>query len=170
MKKMILAIASLSLLASGVQAADMSNTDGVYLGVASNSIRIKAQNDSTQNQLGFYAGYRFGNLAAEISHSERKIDDQKTSFTDLSFVPHVAIAKNVDIIGKLGLRSSSISEAGMSDSGRSLVIGVGAEYAFLPQWNARLMVDRSSKTFGLKTSEGEQIKATTTTLGVAYKF
>ena len=174
MKKMILAIASLSLLASGVQAADMSNTDGVYLGLNQNSTRLTADqwDAKTSNSTGIFGGYRVGNLAGEVAYFNKTVDGTKWTITDFSLIPHFNIAKDFDLLGKLGLRHSSISVDGFSSSGTALVYGVGLEYSFNPNWTARAFVDYSDKTGGdvVVIKSGDSLKATTTTLGVAYKF
>jgi len=169
MKKMILAIASLSLLASGVQAADMSNTDGVYVGISHNSRSLGADETFTYGEGGLYAGYRVGNLGGEIAYSEKKIDSETFTFVDVSFVPRMNLTKNFDLIGKVGARHSTYKYSGSTWSGTALVIGVGAEYAFTNNWSIRGLVDYSTKPFGLTTTTGTN-KLVTTTLGVAYKF
>jgi outer membrane autotransporter protein len=171
MKKIILAIATLGLVVVGAQAADMNNPDGFYVGINNNSIQIKGDATSNLNQTGIYGGFRHGNLGFEISRSEGKVDQQKTSFTDFSVIPRLNVAKDFDLLGKVGMRHSTISGSGIDDSGNSLVVGVGAEYAFLPNWSARLMVDYSEKAFGYSSPKtGNSYKATNTIFGVAYKF
>jgi opacity protein-like surface antigen len=174
MKKIILAIASLGLFAMGAQAAGMNDTDGVYVGVNQNGMRLTSEKTDayTVNSSGVYGGYRVGNLAGEISHFERTVEGEKWGVTDFSVIPHLNVAKDLDLLGKLGLRHSSYSSNSViqpNSSGTALVAGVGLEYSFLSNWTVRALVDYSAKT-GDITYKGSHVKATTTTIGVAYKF
>lgn len=159
MKKIILA--ALAVAAFGVQAAD----EGAYVGLNYNHAKLSANGESaSENAVGVYGGYRMGNIAGEVSRFQKSIDGAKYIYTDVSAIPRLNIAKDVDLLGKVGLRYSEFSGGGENLSGTSLVVGAGVEYTFMPQVSARAMVDYSSKTFG------ESIKTTTATLGVAYKF
>ncbi len=165
MKKIILA--ALAVAAFGAQAAD----EGVYVGLNHNHTKFKYDNDNeneTRNAVGVYGGYRVGNIAGEVSRFQKTKDDVKTVITDFAAIPRLNVAKDVDVLGKVGIRYSEVSgqEGGDSfkEKGTSLVVGAGVEYTFMPQLTARAMVDYSSKTFG------ESVKTTTTTVGVAYKF
>jgi opacity protein-like surface antigen len=158
MKKIALAL--LAVVAMGAQASD----DGVYIGVSENHVKIEANgaSDST-NAIGVYGGYRMGAIAAELSRAQKTIDGVKFVHTEVAAIPHYSVAKDFDVIGKLGIRHSEVSEIGNA-SGTSLVVGAGVQYTVLPQMTVRALVDYSNRTYG------ESIKATTTTLGVAYKF
>jgi len=171
MKKIILAIASLGLFAMGAQAAGMNNTDGVYLGVNQNSMHLKGDGLDAANGAGLYGGYRSGNLAGEVSYFNKTVNGNEWTITDFSLIPHLNITKDLDLLGKLGLRHSGVSTNGFSSSGTALVVGVGLEYSFTPNWTARALVDYADKTGGDVTNDANNsIKATTTTIGVAYKF
>lgn len=161
MKKIILA--ALAVVAFGAQAAD----EGVYVGLTGNSTKLSCDDctGSSQTSVGIYGGYRIGNLAGEVARFQ-KTDDAgvKVVITDFAAIPRYNVAKDVDLLGKVGIRYSEISFDGEKSTGSSLVVGAGVEYTFMPQVSARAMVDYSSKTFG------ESVKTTTTTVGVAYKF
>lgn len=159
MKKIILA--ALAVAAFGAQAAD----EGVYAGVNYNKFKLGCDDCSgSENAVGVYGGYRMGNIAGEVSRFQKTIDGTKFVYTDVSAVPRMNVAKDVDLLAKVGIRHSELTESGVKASGTSLVVGAGVEYTFMPQVSARAMVDYSSKTFG------ESVKTTTTTVGVAYKF
>jgi outer membrane autotransporter protein len=159
MKKIILA--ALAVVAFGAQAAD----EGAYAGLNYNHITLSGNGvTESDNTVGIYGGYRMGNIAGEISHLQKTITGIKVVVTDFSVIPRMTVAKDVDVLGKVGLRYSEATEGGFKFSGNSLVIGAGVEYTFMPQVTVRGMVDYSSKT------AGESIKATTTSIGVAYKF
>jgi outer membrane autotransporter protein len=159
MKKIILA--ALAVAAFGAQAAD----EGAYAGLNFSLITLSANGDyGSENTTGLYAGYRMGNIAGEISRSQKTIDGLKFVFTDVALIPRMNIAKDVDLLGKVGVRRSEVSDADEKVSGTSLVVGAGLEYTLMPQVAVRAMVDYSPKTFG------ESINATTATVGVAYKF
>ncbi len=160
MKKIILA--ALAVAAFGAQAAD----EGVYAGLNYGNYKLSCDDCSggSENAVGVYGGYRMGNIAAEVSRVQKTADGSKFTYTDLAAVPRMNVAKDVDLLGKVGLRYSEIKDVDGKFTGTSLVVGVGVEYTFMPQMSARAMVDYSNKTFG------ESVKATTTTIGMAYKF
>lgn len=164
MKKIAMAV--LALASMGAQAAGMGQQDGAYAGVNYGNYKLSCNDCSgaSESAVGFYAGYRIGDVAGEISRAQKTVDGDKFTYTDFAVVPRMNVAKDVDVIGKLGLRHSEISNVTEKFSGNSLVVGAGVEYAFTPQVVVRGMLDYSTKTFG------ESIKATTTTIGVAYKF
>jgi len=164
MKKIILA--ALAVVAFGAQAAGMAADEGYYVGLNSNHTKFTCNNciDVSTNAVGIYGGYRIGNIAGEVAHFQKSIDGVDVAITDFSVIPRINVAKDVNILGKLGVRYSSGKENSFENSGTSLVIGAGVEYTFMPQVSARAMVDYSSNTFG------ESTKTTTTTIGVAYKF
>lgn len=159
MKKIILA--ALAVAAFGVQAAD----EGAYIGLNYNNFKAKCDDCSgSESAVGVYGGYRMGNIAGEVSRFQKTQDGTKSVFTDFAAIPRLNVAKDVDLLGKVGIRYSENTSNGEKFTGRSLVVGAGVEYTLMPQLSARAMVDYSSKTFG------ESIKTTTTTVGVAYKF
>jgi len=160
MKKIALAV--LAMAAIGAQAAD----EGAYVGLNTNHVKLSCDTctGSAQNAVGIYGGYRMGNMAGEVSRGQKTVDGDKFVFTDFVAIPRMNVAKDVDVLGKVGLRHSEISNSTDKATGNSLVIGAGVEYTFMPQVTVRAMVDYSNKTFG------ESVKATTTTIGVAYKF
>jgi opacity protein-like surface antigen len=160
MKKVILA--ALAAVALGAQAADQ----GAYAGLSYGNYKLSCDSCSgdSENAVGVYGGYRMGNIAGEVSRVQKTVDGNKFVYTDLAAVPRLAIAKDVDLLGKAGVRHSEISSGNEKLSGTSLVIGAGVEYTFMPNVTARAMFDYSKKTFG------ESTKAKNTTFGVAYKF
>jgi len=159
MKK--IASAVLALMAIGAQAAD----DGVYVGVTHNHFALSGDGSGSDNAFGLYAGYRMGFIAGEVSRFQKTVDGDKFVYTDIAAIPHLNLAKDVDLIGKVGIRSSEVSGGGFKDSGTSIVVGAGIEYSFMPQLTARALVDYSNKSYGLSG-----VRTTTTTIGVAYKF
>ena len=160
MKKIILA--ALAVAAFGAQAAD----EGVYAGLNYGNYKLSCDDctGGSENAVGVYGGYRMGNIAAEVSRVQKTADGSKFTYTDLAAVPRMNVAKDVDLLGKVGLRYSESKDVDGKFTGTSLVVGVGVEYTFMPQISARAMVDYSNKTFG------ESVKSTTTTVGMAYKF
>jgi opacity protein-like surface antigen len=159
MKKVMLVAVAVSALAA--QAAE----EGAYLGLNYNHVKLSADGSSgSDDAVGVYGGYRVGDIAGEISRLQKTNDGAKIVLTDFAAIPRMNVAKDVDVLGKVGVRHTEISAEGGKASGTSLVIGAGVEYAVMPQLSVRAMVDYSNKTFG------ESIKATTTTIGVAYKF
>lgn len=161
MKKIALAV--LAMAAIGAQAAD----EGAYVGLNTNHVKLSCDTctGSAQNAVGIYGGYRMGAIAAEVSHFQKTDDsDMKVVITDVAVIPRYNVAKDVDLLGKVGIRHSEASDNFLKFTGNSLVVGAGIEYTFMPQVTARAIVDYSSKTFG------ESVKTTTTTIGVAYKF
>jgi opacity protein-like surface antigen len=160
MKKIILA--ALVVAAFGAQAAN----EGAYAGLNYGSYNISCDGCSggSESAVGVFGGYQMGNIAAEVSRVQKTKDGVKFVYTDFAAIPRINVAKDVNVLGKVGLRQSEISDSTEKFSGTSLVIGAGVEYAFTPQVTARAMVDYSNKTFG------ESVKATSTTIGVAYKF
>ena len=160
MKKIALAL--LTVVAMGAQAAD----EGVYAGLNYNHFKLSGANASgSDNGVGLYAGYRVGSVAGEISRFQKTVNGAKFVYTDVSAIPHLNVAKDVDVIGKVGLRRSEVTDINGKDSGTSLVFGAGVEYTVMPQFTVRALVDYSNKSFG-----DSQAHTTTTTLGVAYKF
>jgi opacity protein-like surface antigen len=159
MKKIALAL--LAVVAMGAQAAD----EGVYGGLSYNHAKGSGDISGSENAGGFFAGYRVGNIAGEVSRFQKTKNGDKDVILDIAAIPHLNVAKDVDLIGKVGLRRSEASGAGFKDTGTSLVVGAGVEYNLAPQVTARAMVDYSNKTFGVSGAH-----VTTTTLGVAYKF
>ena len=161
MKKVILA--ALAVAAFTAQAAD----EGVYAGLNYNNFKSSCDDcgdSESQNAVGIYGGYRMGNIAGEVSRFQKTDNGVKAVITDFAAIPRLNVAKDVDLLGKVGLRHSEISGDGEKFSGTSLVVGAGVEYTFMPQVSARAMIDYSAKTFG------ESVKTTTATVGVAYKF
>ena len=160
MKKIVLA--ALAVVAMGAQAAD----DGFYAGANYNHFKLSGDNASgSDNAVGIYAGYRVGAIAGEISRFQKTVSGEKFVYTDVSAIPHLNVAKDVDVIGKVGFRRSEATDTGEKFSGTSLVFGAGVEYTVMPQVTVRALVDYSNKSFG-----DSQAHTTTTTLGVAYKF
>jgi hypothetical protein len=163
MEKIILA--ALAVAAFGAQAAD----EGAYVGLNYNHIKFSGDASGSQNATGFYAGYRMGNVAGELARFQKTVDNEKFVVTDIAAIPRLNIAKDVDLLGKVGIRYSEISgtdeDGPFKEKGTSLVVGAGVEYTLMPQVSVRAMVDYSNKTFGLPGAH-----ATTTALGVAYKF
>ena len=163
MKKIILA--ALAVAAFGAQAAD----EGVYAGLNYNHIKFSGDASGSENATGIYVGYRFGNIAGEIARFQKTVDGDKLIVTDIAAIPRMNLAKDVDLLGKVGIRHSEISgqdlDGSFKEKGTSLVVGAGVEYTLLPQVTVRALVDYSNKTFGLSGA-----RATTTTIGVAYKF
>jgi opacity protein-like surface antigen len=164
MKKVILA--ALAVAAFSAQAAGMAADEGYYVGLNTNHTKFTCDNCTgmSTNALGVYGGYRMGNIAGEVAHFQKSTNGVDVIITDFSVIPRINVAKDVDVLGKLGVRYSSGKENSLENSGTSLVVGAGVEYTFMPQVSARAMVDYSSDTFGVST------KTTTTTIGVAYKF
>ncbi len=159
MKKTILL--TLALTAFGAQAAG----DGIYAGLNHNHFKLSSDDVSgSLNAVGVYGGYRMGNFAGEVSRFQKTDEGVKTVLTDFSLIPRLAVAKDVDVLAKLGLRHSEMSEGNDKLTGTSLVVGAGVEYTLMPQLSTRVMVDHTSKTFG------KSIKTTTTTIGLAYRF
>jgi opacity protein-like surface antigen len=162
MKK--IAIAAMAVLSIGAQAADQ----GFYAGVNYNHVSLSDVNDpSSQSTPGLYGGYQMGGYAAEISHMKKggfSNTNATVATTDLAVLPRLNIAKDVDLIAKVGLRHSNGSSYVGRGSGNTVVLGAGLDYSVLPQVTVRAMVDYSNKT------ANEDVKATTTTIGVAYKF
>lgn len=160
MKKVILA--ALAVVAFGAQAAD----EGAYAGLNYGSYNLSCDGctGGSESAMGVYGGYQMGNIAAEVSRAQKTNNGVKFVYTDIAVIPRINVAKDVNVLGKVGLRQSEISDSTENFSGTSLVIGAGVEYTIMPQVTVRAMVDYSNKTFG------EPVKATTTTIGVAYKF
>ena len=163
MKKIILA--AVAVAAFGAQAAD----EGAYAGLNYNHIKFSGDASGSENAVGFYAGYRMGNIAGEVARFQKTVDGEKLIVTDIAAIPRLNVAKDVDLLGKVGIRYSEVSgvdeDGSFKEKGTSLVVGAGVEYTVLPQVSVRAMVDYSNKTFGLSGAH-----ATTTTVGVAYKF
>ena len=163
MKKIILA--ALAVAAFGAQAAD----EGAYAGLNYNHIKLSGDGSGSENAVGFYAGYRMGNIAGEVARFQKTVDGDKLIVTDIAAIPRLNVAKDVDVLGKVGIRYSEASgvdeDGSFKEKGTSLVVGAGVEYTVMPQLSVRAMVDYSNKTFGVSG-----VHATTTTLGVAYKF
>lgn len=168
MKKTLLAALAFAALGATSFAASAGTYDnnGPYVGLNYNSVHLSCSdcNGTTESSPGFFAGYRSGNLAGEISTTHKTVDGDKYTITDFAAVPHMKIAADLDVIGKVGIRHSNVNNSMGNHSGNSLVIGAGVEYSFNRDWAARGLIDYSSKTFG------ESIKDTTTTIGVSYKF
>ena len=164
MKK--IALAALAMAAIGAQAAD----EGAYVGLNTNHVKLSCDTctGSAQNAVGMYGGYRMGAIAGEVSRFQ-KTDEfgVKLVITDFVAIPRYNVAKDVDLLGKIGIRHAEVSDSTEKFTGNSLVVGVGMEYTLMPQVAVRAMVDYSNKT--LKVFD-QSIKATTTTVGVAYKF
>jgi opacity protein-like surface antigen len=160
MKKIVLA--ALAVVAMGAQAAD----EGVYGGLNYNHAKAGGDATGSLNGVGLYGGYRMGDIAVEVSRWQ-KTDDSgaKNVFLDIAAIPRMNVAKDVDVIGKVGVRRSEQTDTGYSAKGTSLVVGAGLEYNVMPQLTLRALVDYSNKTFG---ESGFHL--TTSTLGVAYKF
>lgn len=164
MKK--IALATLAFMTIGAQAAGMSSDENFYVGLNTNHAKFTCDScvGASGNAVGIYGGYRKDNIAGEIAHFQKSIDGVDVSITDFSVIPRINVAKDIDVLAKLGVRYSSGKDSSGEQSGTSLVVGAGLEYTFMPQVSARVMVDYSSKTFDVST------KTTTTTIGVAYKF
>jgi opacity protein-like surface antigen len=163
MKK--IAIAVLALMVIGAQAAE----DGFYVGLNQNHIKFGGDASGSINAVGFYAGYRVGDVAGEVARIQKTDAGDKIVFTDFVAIPRLNVAKDVDLLGKVGIRhseGSGVDEKGpYKENGNSLVVGAGIEYNVMPKVSLRAMVDYSNKTFGLTGAH-----VTTTTVGAAYKF
>jgi outer membrane autotransporter protein len=163
MKKIALAV--MAFAAMGAQAAD----EGAYVGLNYNDIKFSGNASGSEKAVGFYAGYRMGNIGGEIARFQKTTDGEKLIVTDIAAIPRLNVAKDVDLLGKVGIRYSENSgqddNGSFKDKGTSLVVGAGVEYSVLPQVSVRAMVDYSNKTLGLSGAH-----ATTKTIGVSYKF
>jgi outer membrane autotransporter protein len=162
MKKIVLAV--LAFAAVGVQAADQ----GLYGGLNYNNLSLSDINEAaSQSSPGVYGGYQLSNYGVEISHTKATgFSSTKATIgvTDLSVIPRLNVAKDVDLIGKVGVRHSTGHSYAGAGSSNTLVFGAGVEYNLFPQVTARALLDYSNKTGDVSA------KATTATIGVAYKF
>ena len=171
MKKAVLAV--LAMTAIGAHAAA---DEGFYVGLSANHLKLTCSNcgdKETASAAGLYGGYRVGNIAGEISNVQKTLrdgtSDTKLTLTDFSVIPRFNVAKDVDLLGKVGIRHSKATVNDTNDGhfksgGNSLVVGAGIEYKVLPQVNLRAMVDYAHKT------TGTSVHITTATIGVSYSF
>ena len=161
MKKIILIV--LAAFSCVAQAAD-----GAYAGLTLNNMELKSDNSSSvQAAPGIYAGYQIGSLGLEMSYAKKNgffSTNATVAIWDLALIPRLNVAKDVDLIGKLGGRHSLGASYTASQEINSLVWGAGIEYGLMPQLSVRAMLDYSDKT------GNDKVKATTTTWGRAYKF
>ncbi|CAN7293183.1 porin family protein [Acidovorax sp. LjRoot194] len=123
---------------------------------------------------GFFhrnAGVELGYLNAGTSH--RLGGDTKAHGFNLSLVGRAPLGEQFDVFGKIGTtygrtRTSGLAATGVAlgkEDGFGLSYGLGARWAFTPQWAAVVEWERHK----FKFSDGDD-SVNLTTVGVQYRF
>lgn len=118
--------------------------------------------------LGMEIGYTdFGNIERGGGHT-------KARGINLSLVGKFAVSPVFNLLGKIGTTYSDTDTSASpisgiatgSDNGFGLSYGIGAEYAFTPQWSAVLQLESHK----LRFAGGNTDRVSLATLGVRYSF
>ena len=149
-----------------------------FVGLSGNYLDLRNSDSSdTYSQVGIYGGYRFENIGIELSYTPYRKDGYDLKVTDLAVVPLFNIAKDVNVLVKLGVRYATFGNTGVTTSGLTLfnggenaltgtsaLIGAGVEYQFNPNVAARAVFDYSNSLAGVSTD------TKTFMVGVQYQF
>lgn len=120
------------------------------------------------NNFGFEVGYTdFGKIGRAGGQTDAE-------GINLSLVGRAPIANSFNILGKLGTtygrtHVSSAANSGINSGGESnwgISYGIGAEWAFAPQWSAVVQYDEHK----LKFAGGDKDRIGATTVGLRYRF
>lgn len=119
------------------------------------------------------------NLGMEIGYTDfgsidRAGGSTKARGINLSLVGKFPLSPEFNLLGKIGTTysdtdTSSAPASGVvagSDHGFGLSYGIGAEYAFTPQWSAVVQVESHK----LRFAGGAKDRVSLATLGVRYRF
>lgn len=136
--------------------------------------------DKHDTSYNIYAGSYFNNnFGFEIGYTDfgsvsRAGGKTKADGINLSVVGRLPLSTSFNLLGKLGTTygrtdvstgaGSGVTAGSESDFGWSY--GVGAEYAFNPQWSAVLQYDEHN----LKFAGGDRNRVSATSLGLRYRF
>lgn len=120
------------------------------------------------NNFGFEFGY------TDFGRVNRAGGSTKADGINLSLIGKLPVGSSFNLLGKVGTtygRTDVSSAAGSgvtagSDSGFDWSYGVGAEFAFNPQWSAVLQYDEHY----LKFAGGSRDRVSATALGLRYGF
>lgn len=136
--------------------------------------------DKHDTAYNIYAGSYFSsNFGLELGYTDfgnvsRAGGNTKAKGVNLSLVGKFPLSNSFNLLGKLGTtygRTSVSAAPGSgiasgSESGFGVSYGVGAEYAFNPNWSAVLQYDEHK----LKFAGGDRDRISATTVGVRYRF
>ena len=136
--------------------------------------------DKHDTAYNIYAGSYFSsNFGLELGYTDfgnvsRAGGNTKAKGVNLSLVGKFPLSNAFNLLGKLGTtygRTSVSSAPGSgvasgSENGFGVSYGVGAEYAFNPNWSAVLQYDEHK----LKFAGGDRDRISATTVGVRYRF
>lgn len=194
MKKSLRIISSLFMAAAslgtvlGAQAQDnMSAARKSYIGlnVGQSDFSLGSgtglfASESRDTAYSIYAGTYFNyNLGLEFGYTDfgrvnRGGGSTRADGLGLSLVGKLPLGDAFNLLGKVGTtygRTNVSSQPGSGiaagdESGFGLSYGVGAEYAFNPQWSAVLQYDAQDLNF----IGGSRERLSITTLGLRYRF
>lgn len=188
---LLVAVASLAAVA-GAQAQSsapgaMPGPGNVYIGLNAGQSDYSLGNgtglygsDKRDTSYSIYAGSYFNyNFGFELGYTDfgsinRGGGRTKADGINLSLVGRMPMNDSFNLLGKIGTtygRTDVSSGAGSgivagSESEFGWSYGVGAEYAFTPQWSAVLQYDEHD----LKFAGGDRNRISTTALGLRYRY
>ncbi len=156
---------------------------GLNAGPANYSISSGAgafHSDKRHRSYSLYGGGYFNNnLGLELGYSDfgkviRAGGNTEASGLNLSLVGRWPLNPSFNLLGKLGTtygrtKVSAAAASGIAsgnESGFGVSYGLGAEYAFDPNWSAVLQWDK----YDLRFAANGRDRITTTTLGLRYRF
>lgn len=160
---------------------------GSYIGLAAGESDFSLGNgtglygsDNKDTSYSIRAGSYFNsNLGMEIGYTDfgrvnRAGGSTKADGFNVSLIGKLPVSPSFNVLGKIGTTygrtdvSSGFGSgvASGSKSGWGLALGLGAEYAFTPQWSAVLQYE----THDMKFAGSDNHRVNTTNLGVRYNF
>ncbi len=172
-------IAISTLLSALIAAPAMAAVPGAYvaLDVQSWSTTNNAPLGNPGTGLRVGAGYRFHpNVGVEVDYAQSGSSSTtgglsyKTSALQLAAVGTYAINPQFDVLAKAGVSANKGTASGFTyatSSKTDLLLGVGGQYNITQEWGVRLQYESLGK---VATSGGNDMKASTVSLGVVYAF
>jgi OmpA-OmpF porin, OOP family len=160
-----------------------------YLGLNAGQTDYRLSNGlglfSSDNRANAYSitggAYFTNNLGVELGYTDfgrinRAGGTSRADAFSVSLVGKLPLAQSFNLLGKIGTsygRTEVSAAAGSgitpgSDNGFGLLVGVGAEYMFTPNWSALLQYDAHDLRFAGGTNDRERVAVTS--LGLRYSF
>lgn len=189
----LLAVAASFTLAAGAQAQGMTNRTGSMLAPGASYIDLNAgtsdfslndvpnwSSDNNDTAYSAHIGSYFNeNLGMELGYTDfgtiqRAGGSTRARGLGLSLVGKLPVTPAMNLLGKIGTTYSDTDTSANpasgvatgSANGFGLSYGLGAEYAFTPQWSALLQYASHDVQFAGDTND----RIGVTTLGVRYRY
>ncbi len=195
---LLAAVAVVAMSSAHAQSSTVQNSGGPfamngsykgYIGLNAGQTDYRLSNGlglfSSDNRANAYSltggAYFTNNLGVELGYTDfgrinRAGGTSRADAFSVSLVGKLPLAQSFNLLGKVGTsygrtEVSAAPGSGItpgSDSGFGLLVGVGAEYMFTPNWSALLQYDAHDLRFAGGTNDRERVGVAS--LGLRYSF